>query len=347
MRLTSRLSSSIRALVASQPKTPAAVVSLTREDLPKASTVKQSPGPCDTIVRVKYSNINYKDALVVAGKYPGLKMPRIGGIDLVGEVAATTSSTFHIGQPVLLNGWGIGHDHDGGYAEEASVKSDWLLPLPESLTPMDAARIGTAGYTAMLCILALEKGGLVPSKGPVVVTGATGGVGSVAVAILGKLGYEVLAMTGKEHEEPYLKSLGASGILLRSEFSGEKPAPLGKERFSGVVDAVGGNVVANLLPLVKYGGGVACCGLAGGMNLNTTVAPFILRGVTLHGVESVYLDTAVRVEAYQRMDKDLDREKLAMIAGGENVVGLEGVVDVAKKMLAGGVTGRYIVDPTK
>jgi len=347
MRLTARLSSSVRALVASQPKTPASVVSLARDDLPKASTVKQSPGPCDTIVRVQYSNINYKDALLVSGKYPGLKPPRIGGIDLVGEVAETSSTTLSVGQKVLLNGWGIGTDHDGGYAEEASVKADWLLPLPATLSAMDAARIGTAGYTAMLCILALEKGGLTPAQGPVVVTGATGGVGSVAVAVLSQLGYEVLAMTGKEKEEPYLKSLGASGILLRSEFSGEKPPPLGKERFAGVVDAVGGNVVANLLPLVQYGGGVACCGLAGGMNLNTTVAPFILRGVTLHGVESVFLDTAKRVEAYERMDKDLDRGKLLTMCGGENVVGLEGVVGVAKKMLAGEVTGRYVVDVGK
>jgi len=347
MRLTRPLSSAIRALVASQPKTPAAVESLTRDDLPKASTVKQSPGPCDTIVRVKYSNINYKDALVATGKYPGLKPPRIGGIDLVGEIAETTSPSFVAGQKVLLNGWGIGHDHDGGYAQEASVKSDWLLPLPPTLSAMDAARIGTAGYTAMLCILALEKKGLAPEKGPVVVTGATGGVGSVAIAVLAKLGYEVHALTGKEREEPYLKSLGAAGILLRSEFSAEKPAALGKERFAGVVDAVGGNVVANLLPLMKYGGGVACCGLAGGMNLNTTVAPFILRGVTLHGVESVFLDTAARNEAYLRLDADLDREKLALMAGGENVVGLGEVVGVAKKVLAGEITGRYVVDVDK
>jgi len=341
------LSSAIRALVAAQPKTPAAIQTISRDDLPKASTCKQAPGPCDTIVKVKYSNVNYKDALVATGKYPGLKPPRIGGIDLVGEVAETTSPLYKPGQKVLVNGWGIGHDHDGGYAQEASVRADWLLPLPENLTEMDAARIGTAGYTAMLCILALEKGGLTPGNGAVVVTGATGGVGSVAVAILSKLGYEVLAMTGKAEEEPYLKSLGASGILLRGDFTNEKPAPLGKETYQGVVDAVGGVVVANLLPLIKYGGGMSCCGLASGMNLNTTVAPFILRGVTLHGVESVFQKQANRVEAYKRMDTDLDRDKLELIAGGENMIGLEDVVGVSKKMLAGGIKGRYVVDVNK
>jgi len=347
MMLSTPLASAFRALVASQPKTPAAVQSLTRADLPKASTVKQSPGACDTVVRVKYSNINYKDALVAVGKYPGLKPPRIGGIDLVGEIAETSSSGYSVGQKVLLNGWGIGHDHDGGFSQEASVKSDWILPLPANLSALDAARIGTAGYTAMLCILALENGGLTPSAGPVAVTGATGGVGSVAISILAKLGYEVHALTGKAQEEPYLKSLGAAGILLRSEFSAEKPTPLGKEKFAGVVDAVGGNVVANLLPLIKYNGGVACCGLAGGMNLNTTVAPLILRGVTIHGVESVFMKTSTRIEAYDRLQTDLTKDKLDLIAGGENVIGLEEVVGISKKVLAGEVTGRYVVDVDK
>jgi acrylyl-CoA reductase (NADPH) len=250
MHLTRPLSSAIRALVTSAKKTPAAIEFLARDKLPKDSTVKASPGPCDTIVEVQYSNINYKDALVVTGTYPGLKPPKTGGIDLVGTVKETTSPAYQVGQKILINGWGIGHDHDGGYAQEASVKSDWLLQLPESISALDAAKIGTAGYTAMLCIMALEEGGLTPTSGPVAVTGATGGVGSVAVAILGTLGYEVHAITGKQESEGYLKALGASSILLRSDFSSD-PVPLGKEKFAGVVDAVGGNVVANLAGQVK------------------------------------------------------------------------------------------------
>lgn len=268
----------------------------------------------------------------------------VGGIDLVGSVLETKSSNLKVGQNVVVNGWGIGTDHYGGYAGEARLRSEWAIPLPSSLTPESAAKIGTAGYTAMLCVQGLENQGLSPGDGPILVTGATGGVGSVSVLLLSQLGYEVIAVSGKAKAEgDYLKSIGASQVLERSEFEVD-PKPLGKERFAGCVDSCGGKILANVLTLTKSGGAVSACGLAGGMPLNTTVAPFILRGVTLVGIESVFLKTEKRLAAYERFSPLLTSDKLALVSGEGQTVGLAALPDLGMQMLKGGVRGRYIVD---
>jgi len=295
------------------------------------------------LVEVDYSTINYKDALVVTGKYPGLKPPMVGGIDLVGRVLETKSSTLSVGDTVIINGWGIGTDHWGGYAGEARLKSDWAIKLPEGMTAKDAAKIGTAGYTAMLCIQAMEKTGLVPSAGPVVVTGATGGVGGVAILILAQLGYQVVAVSGKAEEGDYLRSLGATEVVERSKFEGE-PKPLGRELYAGAVDSCGGKVLANILPQVKHSGVVAACGLASGMQLNTTVAPFILRGVTLAGVESALIPLERRMTAYSTYGPLLTADKLALVSGEEMTVSLSEVAALGAKMLEGNIRGRFVVD---
>jgi acrylyl-CoA reductase (NADPH) len=343
MKTTRAVYQQFQALV-TRGKSPAAVETLNRGDLPAASTVRAQPGECDLLVKVQYSNLNYKDALVVTGKYPGLKPPMIGGIDLVGSVLETKSSNLKVGQTIVVNGWGIGTDHFGGYAGEARLRSDWAIPLPSSLTPQCAAKIGTAGYTAMLCVQGLENQGLSPGDGPILVTGATGGVGSVSVLLLSQLGYEVIAVSGKAAAEAeYLKSIGASQVLERSEFEVD-PKPLGKERFAGCVDSCGGKILANVLTLTKSGGAVSACGLAGGMPLNTTVAPFILRGVTLVGIESVFLKTEKRLAAYERFSPLLTPEKLALVSGEGQTVGLGALPELGAQMLKGGVRGRYIVD---
>lgn len=298
------------------------------------------------LVSVQYSTINYKDALVVTGKYPGLKPPMVGGIDLVGKVLETGSNTHNVGDSVLVNGWGIGTDHWGGMAGEARIRSDWAIPLPKDMGAKDAAKIGTAGYTAMLCVQAIEGAGVTPQSGPVLVTGATGGVGGVAIVILAQLGFHVVAVSGKAAQEgDYLKSLGAAEVVERSGFEGE-PKPLGKELYAACVDSCGGKVLGNILPLVKHSGVVAACGLASGMGLNTTVAPFILRGVTLAGIESVFLPTHKRQAAYSTYSHLLTPDKLALISGDDRTVSLGEVVPLAVKMLGGQIRGRYVVDPT-
>lgn len=295
----------------------------------------------DVLVRVSHSTINYKDGLALTGKAPVIRRwPMIPGIDFAGTVLSSTSDAFKTGDPVILNGWGCGETHLGAYAQVARVKSEWLVPKPAQFTAAETMAIGTAGYTAMLCVLALERNGVTPAHGPVVVTGAAGGVGSVAIALLAKLGYRVIASTGRASESDYLKSLGASEIIDRAELSG--PAkPLGKERWAGGVDAVGSHTLANVLSMTKYGGAVAACGLAQGMDLTTSVAPFILRGVTLAGIDSVMAPKAVRIEAWNRLARDLDKAKLAAMTVTRPVAD---VVALAPDILAGKVRGRVVLE---
>jgi acrylyl-CoA reductase (NADPH) len=295
----------------------------------------------DVVVRVSHSTVNYKDGLAITGKAPVIRhWPMIPGIDFTGTVESSENPEFKPGDKVVLNGWGVGETHYGGFAGKARVKGDWLIHLPDGLSGAEAMAIGTAGYTAMLCVLALEHQEVTPDKGPVVVTGAAGGVGSVAIAILSKLGYQVIASTGRPEESDYLKGLGASEIIPREELSG-KPRALNKERFAGGVDAVGSTTLANVLSMIKYGGAVAACGLAGGMDLPASVAPFILRGVSLIGIDSVMAPRARRVEAYARLVRDLDHGKLAAIT---TTIKLDGVPAAAADILAGKVRGRVVVD---
>lgn len=296
----------------------------------------------DVTVRVSHTTINYKDGLAVTGKAPIVRRwPMIPGIDFAGEVVASSNADFAVGDKVVLNGWGVGEGHFGGYSQLARVKGDWLIPLPSSFTPAEAMSIGTAGYTAMLCVLALEAHGVVPDSGPVLVTGAAGGVGSVAVAVLAKLGYQVIGSTGRAAEEAdFLKSLGASDIIDRAELS-EPGRPLGKERWAGAVDVAGSHTLANALSQTKYGGTVAACGLAQGMDLPSSVMPFILRGVTLAGVDSVYAPKAKRLAAWERLAQDLDRGKLAALTVMHP---LSDVIDLAPKILAGQVRGRAVLE---
>jgi acrylyl-CoA reductase (NADPH) len=294
----------------------------------------------DVTVAVEWSTVNYKDGLAVTGKAPVVRrFPMIPGIDFAGKVESSSHPEFKAGDSVILNGYGLGETHLGAYGKKARVKGDWLVPLPSGMSTRDAMAIGTAGYTAMLCVIGLEKAGVMPKDGLIVVTGAAGGVGSVAIAVLSKLGYQVAASTGRASEADYLKSLGAAEIIDRAEFSA--PAkPLAKERFAGGVDSVGSHTLANVLSMIKYGGAVAACGLAAGMDLPASVAPFILRGVSLIGIDSVQCPQPRRREAWQRLATDLDRNKLATMT---TEVALEGVIEVAPKILAGQVRGRTVV----
>ena len=295
----------------------------------------------DVTVRVTHSTINYKDGLAITGTSPVVrKFPMIPGIDFAGEVVASESGEFNPGDEVLLNGWGVGEVHCGGFSQMARVKSDWLIPLPAGLSRAEAMAVGTAGYTAMLCVLALERHDVTPDRGPVVVTGAAGGVGSVAISVLGKLGYHVIASTGRASEAGYLTDLGASEIIDRAELS-EKGRPLGKERWAGGVDAVGTHTLANVLAMTQYGGAVAACGLAGGMDLPATVAPFILRGVSLLGIDSVMAPKPLRVEAYDRLARDLDKGKLAAMT---ETIALDDVIAKAGDIIEGKVRGRLVVE---
>jgi len=294
----------------------------------------------DVTVRVEYSTINYKDGLAITGKAPVVRRwPMIGGIDFAGTVEASTNAAWKPGDKVILNGYGLGETHLGGYTEKARVKGDWLVRLPEGLTTREAMAIGTAGYTAMLCVLALERYGIKPAQGSVIVTGASGGVGSVAIALLSKLGFTVTASTGRASEADYLKSLGASEIIDRAELSG--PAkPLGKERWAAGIDSVGSHTLANVLSMTKYDGAVAACGLAQGMDLPASVAPFILRGVSLLGVDSVMCKMERRKEAWKRLASDLDPKKLGAMAVE---MPLGKVIEAAPDILAGKVRGRIVV----
>jgi acrylyl-CoA reductase (NADPH) len=295
----------------------------------------------DVVVRVSHSTLNYKDGLAITGKSPVVrKFPMVPGIDLVGEVESSSHPEYKAGDRVVLNGWGVGETHWGGLAQKARLKGDWLIPLPERFTPPQAMAIGTAGYTAMLCVLALERHGVKPGDGEIAVTGAAGGVGSVAVAILSKLGYTVVAVTGRPEDADYFKHLGAADILPRSELS-SPGKPLGKERWAGAIDVVGSHTLANLCATTRYGGVVAACGLAAGMDFPATVAPFILRGVTLAGIDSVMRPRADRLEAWARLATDLDLDKLGSI-GRE--VSLAEAIPLATELLEGRVRGRIVVD---
>ena len=295
----------------------------------------------DVVVAVSHSTVNFKDGLALTGRSPVVrKFPMIGGIDLAGVVETSSNPNFKSGDKVVLNGYGLSETHFGGYAEYARVRGDWLVPLPEAFTPAEAMAIGTAGYTAMLCVLALEDAGVAPGKGPVIVTGAAGGVGSVAVAILSKLGYRVIASTGRREEEAYLKSLGAAEIIDRSELSGE-PKMLAKERWAGAVDSVGSRTLANVIAATQYGGAVAACGLAQGMDLPTSVAPFILRGISLLGIDSVQMRMERRLQAWSRLSRDLDVKKLAAMT---SAIKLADVKQAAQDILAGKVRGRIVVE---
>jgi acrylyl-CoA reductase (NADPH) len=295
----------------------------------------------DVLVRVSHSTINYKDGLAISGKAPVIRRwPMIPGIDLAGTVVTSDHPEVKAGDEVILNGWGVGETHYGGYAQMARVKADWLVRKPPGLTPAQAMAIGTAGYTAMLCVLALERHGVMPASGPVLVTGAAGGVGSVAIALLSRLGYQVTASTGRASETDYLKGLGAAEVIDRAELAG-KPRPLGRERWAGTVDAVGSNTLANALSMIRYGGTVAACGLAGGMDLPASVAPFILRGVTLAGIDSVMAPKAARVEAWTRLARDLDHAKLAAMTTTRPAAD---VVALAPDILAGKIRGRVVLE---
>lgn len=294
----------------------------------------------DVTVRVEWSTLNYKDGLALTGKAPVVRrFPMIAGIDFAGTVEQSSHPAWKAGDKVVCNGWGMGETHLGAYAEKARVKGDWLVRLPDGISARDAMAIGTAGYTAMLSVMALENHGLTPASGPVVVTGAAGGVGSVATAILGKLGYHVIASTGRASEADYLKHLGAAEIIDRAELSAAAK-PLGKERWAGGVDSVGSTTLANLLSMTKYGGAIAACGLAAGMDLPSSVAPFILRGVCLLGIDSVMCPIEKRRTAWSRLARDLDKSKLTEIT---SEIGLDQVADAGAKILAGQVRGRIVV----
>ncbi|MGV8998308.1 MAG: MDR family oxidoreductase [Parvibaculaceae bacterium] len=295
----------------------------------------------DVTVKVDYSTVNYKDGLALTGAAPIVRSwPLIPGIDFAGSVETSTHAGFKAGDRVVLNGYGVGEGHNGGYAQKARVKGDWLVKLPDSISNAHAMAIGTAGYTAMLCVLGLEHGGVTPDKGDILVTGAAGGVGSVAIALLSKLGYRVLASTGRASEADYLKGLGAAEIIDRNELSAAG-RPLNKERWAGVVDAVGSHTLVNAIAGTRYGGTVTACGLAQGMDLPGSVAPFILRGITLAGIDSVNAPMAKRVEAWGRLAKDLDLAKLDAMT---TRVKLADVPALGAEILAGKVRGRIVVD---
>ncbi len=295
----------------------------------------------DVTVRVEHSTINYKDGLAITGKAPVVRrFPMIVGVDFSGTVEQSSHPDWAAGDKVICNGWGLGETHLGAYAQKARVKGGWLVRLPPTMSAREAMAIGTAGYTAMLCVMALEQAGIKPGSGPVIVTGAAGGVGSVAVALLSKLGFEVAASTGRPQEADYLKSLGATEIIDRKDLAG--PAkPLAKERFAGGIDSVGSTTLANVLSMTRYGGAVAACGLAGGMDLPTSVAPFILRGVSLLGIDSVMCPLDKRVAAWKRLETDLDRQKLAAMTTD---IPLEAVIETAPSIIGGGVRGRIVVN---
>lgn len=295
----------------------------------------------DVTVRVTHSTVNYKDGLAITGTAPVVRrFPMIPGIDFAAEVLTSSHPSLAPGDKVVLNGWGVGETHLGGYAERARVKGDWLIPLPAGFTPTQSMAIGTAGYTAALAVLALQRHGLTPDRGPALVSGAAGGVGSIAVALLARLGWHVVASTGRAQEADYLKALGAAEIIGRAELSG--PAkPLARERWAATVDSVGSHTLANALSMTRANGAVAACGLAQGMDLPSSVAPFILRGVSLLGIDSVMASRERRLAAWDLLDRWLDRDRLAAMT---TTIPLDGVLDAGRRILEGGVRGRTVVE---
>jgi acrylyl-CoA reductase (NADPH) len=294
----------------------------------------------DVTLRPQWSTVNYKDGLAITAKGPVVRrFPMIAGVDAAAVVETSAHPDWKAGDEVILNGWGCGETHLGMYAEKARVKGDWLIARPTGLSGREAMAIGTAGYTAMLAVMALERAGIAPGSGPVIVTGAAGGLGSIAVALLATLGYHVVASTGRTSEADYLKELGATDVVARAELTGPV-RPLAKERFAGGIDSVGSTTLANVLSMTRHGGAIAACGLAGGMDLPTTVAPFILRGVALLGIESVYIPLVRRREAWARLERDLDRRKLARMT---EEIGLGDVVEAGRKIVEGQIRGRLAV----
>ncbi|MEO5759128.1 MAG: MDR family oxidoreductase [Mesorhizobium sp.] len=295
----------------------------------------------DVTVEVEATTVNYKDGLAISGKAPVIRRwPLVPGIDFSGTVISSSHPDWRKGDQVILNGWGVGETHFGAYSKRARVKGDWLVPLPQGMSPHDAMAVGTAGYTAMLSVMALERHGILPDRGPVVVTGAAGGVGSVAVSLFSSLGYHVIASTGRNAESPYLIDLGAAEVISRDELA--LPAkPLAKERWAGGIDAVGSHTLANVLSMTSYGGAVAACGLAGGMDLPSSVAPFILRGVSLLGIDSVMAPKVVRIEAWRRLGTDLDLQKLASLS---TTIGFDSIIAAAHDIVDGKIRGRVVVD---
>jgi acrylyl-CoA reductase (NADPH) len=317
------------------------------EDRPKGRLAQLDDGdlPAGSVtVDVAFSSLNYKDALAITGTAPiARKLPMVAGIDLAGTVTDSSHRDYAAGDHVLATGYGIGESHWGGLAQRARLDGDWLVPLPATFTSRQTMQIGTAGFTAMLCVLALEDRGIRPSDGEILVTGANGGVGGVAIAVLTRLGYQVVASTGRPAEGEYLRTLGAIDIIDRAELS-EPGKALGKERWAGAVDAVGGQTLANVCAGTRYGGTVAACGNAGGMKLPATVAPFILRGVTLAGIDSVQTPRDRRLEAWRRLGTDLDP---AVLDAMTDTIGLSDVIDAAPRVLDGRVRGRLVVDTNR
>ncbi len=319
---------------AADNSTVAAIKELDDSDLPQLDAG-------GVTVNIDYSTVNYKDGLAITGRSPVVrKFPMVPGIDFCGTVTASEHSRWKSGDKVILNGWGVGETHWGGLSQRARVSGDWLVSLPDQLSPMDAMSIGTAGYTAMLCVMGLERQGVAPGSGDILVTGATGGVGSFAVSLLASLGYRVVASTGKKDEASFLQALGAAEIIDRSSLSAAGK-PLQKERWAGVVDTVGSHTLANACASTRYGGVVTACGLAQGMDLPLTVAPFILRGVRLIGIDSAMAPTDLRVEAWSRLAKQLKRASIESIS---HTVGLADALEVARQILSGTVRGRVVVD---
>jgi len=300
--------------------------------------------PGEVAVRIDYSTLNYKDALAITGHGPVVRQfPMVPGIDFAGTVESSDHAAYKSGDKVVLNGWGVGENHWGGLAQKARVKADWLVPLPPAFTTRQAMAIGTAGYTAMLCVMSLERHGVTPDSGEILVTGAAGGVGSVAVAVLSRLGFRVAAMTGRPAESDFLKQLGAAEILDRAQFA-SAGKPLARERWAAAIDVVGSHTLANVCASVRYGGIVAACGLAGGMDFPATVAPFILRSITLAGVDSVMRPRPDRVEAWRRLSRDLDMKKLELLT---EEISLSQAIPRAALFLQGKIRGRIVVDTNR
>lgn len=320
-----------KAILLKDKENDAEITSINLNDLPSG----------DVTVQIEFSTINYKDSLAIVNKIPIIrKFPMVPGIDFVGKVLESNSSRFSENQKVILNGWGVGESHWGGLSQIARVNSDWLIPLPKDMSSKMAMEIGTAGFTAMLCLMSIESHGIKPSDGKILVTGATGGVGSLSIALLSANGYEIIASSGKENQNKYLRSLGASEIINRTELNTQHKA-LDQQKWVAAIDTLGSKTLANICATTKSGGAIAACGMAQGMDLSTTVAPFILRGITLYGINSVNVPKDKRIIAWNRLSADLANNKLELMS---NCYKLDEVTNIAQKILRGEITGRCVID---
>ena len=320
-----------KAILLKDKENDAEITSINLNDLPSG----------DVTVQIEFSTINYKDSLAIVNKIPIVrKFPMVPGIDFVGKVLESNSSKFSENQKVILNGWGVGESHWGGLSQIARVNSDWLIPLPKDMSSKMAMEIGTAGFTAMLCLMSIESHGIKPSDGKILVTGATGGVGSLSIALLSANGYEIIASSGKENQNKYLRSLGASEIINRNELNTQHKA-LDQQKWLAAIDTLGSKTLANICATTKSGGAIAACGMAQGMDLSTTVAPFILRGITLYGINSVNVPKDKRIIAWNRLSADLANNKLELMS---NCYKLDEVTNIAQKILRGEITGRCVID---